>query len=105
MTCRAALASGSSAARRTARSFTSPSCPGSVAQQPAQPPAPGGACLLGDGRLRGQPVETVEAAVPHVQFRDPAGLPDPAGVGDVLVAERLRPADLDETGGRHPTAG
>src|SRR5438067_2185515 len=98
MTWTAALASGSSAASRTARSLTRPSCPRSVPQQPAQPPVAGGAGLLGDGGLRGQPVEAVEAAVPHVQLRDPAGLPDPAGVGDVLVAEGLRRADVDEGG-------
>ena len=41
-------------------------------------------------------VEAVEAAGPDVQFGDAAGLPDPLGVVDVLGAEAVRRADVDE---------
>jgi hypothetical protein len=45
-------------------------------------------------RRRGEAVEPVVAAGPDVQFGLPAGGPDPGGVVDGLIAERLG-ADLD----------
>jgi hypothetical protein len=61
---------------------------------------PRGLRVLGDRRLGGHHVEAVEASGPDVQFGDAAGLPDAGGVGDVLVAEGLSRADVDERWGQ-----
>src|SRR4051794_11695360 len=117
MTRSAAPASASSAASRTARSFTTGSVEVEVevevetvervgrealsVEETVEPAYPGVAGVPADRRGRRERVEAVESARPHVQLGPAAGLPDPGRVGDVLVPERLGRADVDE-GRRQP---
>ena len=53
---------------------------------------------LADPRLGNFPVEGMDSAGPHVQLGLAARLPDPAGVGEDLVAQALGGADVEERG-------